>query len=79
MQVRSAASNSTLKCLEKLQEKAIRIINLAPYNCHTEPLFKKCEILSLKCLIKFFKISFMYEKLGVDCIQYKVKNSVVPT
>jgi hypothetical protein len=57
----SSAPDSTLNCLVKLQKKAIRIINKAPYNCHTEPLFKKCEILPLMCLVKFFKIMFMYD------------------
>jgi Reverse transcriptase (RNA-dependent DNA polymerase) len=57
----SSAPNSVLNRLEKLQKKAIRIINGAPYNCHTEPLFKSCEILPLKYLVKFFKILFMYD------------------
>jgi hypothetical protein len=57
----SSALNSTLNCLVKLQKKAIRVINHAPYNCHTEPLFKQCEILPLMYLVKFFKILFMYD------------------
>jgi hypothetical protein len=57
----SSAPTSTLNCLVKLQKKAIRIINHAPYNCHTKPLFKQCEILPLMYLVKFFKILFMYD------------------
>ena len=28
-----------------LQKKALRITNFAPFNAHTTPLFKKCNIL----------------------------------
>jgi Reverse transcriptase (RNA-dependent DNA polymerase) len=57
----SSAPVGTISLLEKLQKKAIRIINLAPYNSHTEPLFKKSEILPLKNLIEYFKVLFMYD------------------
>jgi hypothetical protein len=57
----SCAPDSTLNSIVKLQKKAIRIINNAPYNCHTEPLFKKCEILPFMYLVKYFKILFMYD------------------
>ena len=45
----------------KLQKKAIRIINGAKYNSHTESLFKKCKILPLPSLIEYFKIQFMQQ------------------
>jgi Reverse transcriptase (RNA-dependent DNA polymerase) len=57
----SSAAASTLNPLEKIQKKAIRTINLAPYNSHTEPLFKSSKILPLKYLIEYFKILFMYD------------------
>jgi sulfur relay (sulfurtransferase) DsrF/TusC family protein len=57
----SSAPVSIISLLEKTQKKAIRIINLAPYNSHNEPLFKKSEILPLKNLIEYFKLLFMYD------------------
>ena len=41
------------------QKSAIRIISGAAYNAHTEPLFKKLEILPLPDLISFAKLQFM--------------------
>jgi hypothetical protein len=46
------ANSSILKKNVSLQKRAIRIINNAGYNYHTDPLFKKCEI---------FKLSDMYQ------------------
>ena len=42
-----------------MQKKAIRIINNAKYNAHTEPLFKNSGILPLPKLIEFFNLQFM--------------------
>jgi hypothetical protein len=61
IQIWSAAPSNVISKLEKLQKKAIRIICGSNFNSHTEPLFKKCEILPLKLLIHFFKILFMYD------------------
>jgi hypothetical protein len=44
---------------KKKQKDAVRIVTLSPYNSHTEPLFKKLNILPLKQLIMYFKIQFM--------------------
>ncbi len=41
------ANSSILKKNVSLQKRAIRIINNAGYNYHTDPLFKKCEIFKL--------------------------------
>ena len=41
------------------QKSSIRIISGAAYNAHTEPLFKKLEILPLPDLISFAKLQFM--------------------
>jgi hypothetical protein len=57
----SAAPQHVVNSLEKMQKKAIRMINNAPYNSHTEPLFKKCKILPLNLLVKYFKLLFMYD------------------
>ena len=42
-----------------MQKTAIRIISGAAYNAHTEPLFKKLEILPLPDLVLFSKLQFM--------------------
>ena len=55
----SCASNSLINMLFKLQKSAIRIISHTQYNSHTEPLFKKLEILPLPDLIHMTKIQFM--------------------
>jgi hypothetical protein len=53
----SAAPTYVINSLVKLQKKALR----APYNGHTEPLFKINCILPLKLLIKYFVLLFMYD------------------
>ena len=44
-----------------MQKRAIRIINNAPYNGHTEPLFKKSRILKLYDLYEYQCIMFMFD------------------
>ena len=34
-----------------LQKKALRIMNFAPFNAHTAPLFKSCNILKFADII----------------------------
>ena len=41
------ADNKIIHPAIMLQKRAIRIINNAPYNSHTEPKFRKSEILKL--------------------------------
>jgi hypothetical protein len=60
----SCTSFSNLKTLKK--KDAIRIGTHSLYNAHTEPLFKKLNILPLQQLIQYFKIQFMQ--------QYKFKH-----
>ena len=55
----SCTADSSLKPLFVKQKMAIRILNNASYNAHTEPLFKVCEILPLEQLCEFFKLQFM--------------------
>ena len=59
IQIWSCCSPSSLNDLFKLQKTALRIICNTPYNSHTEPLFKREEILPLPDLITFFKIQFI--------------------
>ena len=42
-----------------MQKSAIRIITGSSYNSHTEPLFKRLQILPLPDLISFSKLQFM--------------------
>jgi hypothetical protein len=55
----SCTTLNVLKSIEKMQKSAIRILSNATYNAHTEPLFKKLNILPLRDLIKFFNLQLM--------------------
>ena len=55
------ANKSILKPLEILQKRAIRTINKAHFNSHTEPLFKSCEILKVADLFTYQAAMFMYD------------------
>jgi len=59
IQIWSCCSQNLINDLFKLQKAAVRIICNVRYNDHTEPLFKKEEILPLPDLISFFKIQLM--------------------
>ncbi len=52
---------SSVKQIEILQKKAIRIINKKPYNAHTEPLFRKEKILKVTDLFKLQASTFVYD------------------
>ena len=60
IQIWSCARSNLINEIYKMQKAAIRIIFGASYNAHTEPLFKKLEILPLPDLISFTKIQFMH-------------------
>jgi hypothetical protein len=60
IQIWSSTKLSFYGELFKLQKASIRIITNSKYNAHTEPLFKKCNILPLPDLINFFKVQFMH-------------------
>ena len=59
IQIWSCCANNLINDLFKLQKAAVRIICNTSYNSHTEPLFKKEDILPLPDLILFFKLQFM--------------------
>ncbi len=59
IQIWSSTSPANFQNLVTLQKSAVRIITNAKYNAHTEPIFKKCNILPLPNLIEFFKLQFM--------------------
>ena len=60
IQVWSCCTQKLINELFKLQKSAIQIICNVNYNFHTEPLFKREEILPLPDLISFFKVQFMH-------------------
>jgi hypothetical protein len=60
-QLWSCCSESLLKPIITKQKMAIRILSNAKYNSHTEPLFKKQNILPFAQLCQFFKIQFMQQ------------------
>lgn len=55
----SIASQSTLSKLIIMQKNAVRIISNAKYNSHTEPIFKKLQILPFNQLVQFFNLQIM--------------------
>ena len=81
--------NSTsllLKTTAKLQKRAIRYINKASYNSHTEPLFKQSNILKLEDQYRYEALLFMYNYyihkiphsfMGVFKQNYEIQNTQV--
>ena len=67
IQIWSCSCSSPVNEIYKVQKNAIRIIAGKPYNAHTEPLFKKLQIMPLPDLITFSKIQFIphLTKLGL--------------
>jgi len=47
--------------LNKLQKKAIRIVSGATYNAHTQPLFKKLELLTIEDIKKLQDLKFIFK------------------
>jgi len=75
---------STLSKTISLQKRAIRLISKAPYNSHTEPLFKQNNILKIKDLyeqqIAIFMHSWEQNKLPVSFNNsFKLNVQVNPT
>jgi len=61
IQLWTCCSDSLLKPIIQKQKMAIRIIAGAKYNSHTEPLFKRLNILPFNMLSQYFKIQFMQQ------------------
>ena len=55
------AVDKTLNKTKLLQKRALRIINKAKYNSHTDPLFVKSEILKLSDMYKMQVCAFMFD------------------
>ena len=60
IQIWSCCPTANINELFKLKKTAVRTLYNAKYNAHTEPLFKKEEILPLPDLISLKKIQFMH-------------------
>ena len=60
IQIWSCSCSDPLNEIFKMQKSAIRIITGSSYNSHTEPLFKRLQILPLPDLISFSKLQFMH-------------------
>jgi hypothetical protein len=61
IQVWTTCATGMINNIFKLQKRAIRLIHNAPYNAHTESLFKESRILPLPKLIEFFQLQFMQQ------------------
>jgi Reverse transcriptase (RNA-dependent DNA polymerase) len=64
VEIWGSATISTTNELYLKQKSAVRIINNSKYNAHTEPIFKKHEILKLTDLIDHCKSKLMFQILN---------------
>ena len=55
------ARSSALQKTVTLQKRAIRTINRAHYNNHTEPLFKKLSIMKVADMYEYQVVLFMHD------------------
>jgi hypothetical protein len=58
------------KSLEKLQKKAVQVIANSKYNAHSEPLFKKLGILSIKDILKKKMYKFYFKLSNLNLPNY---------
>ena len=63
-QIWSCCPKSSLKKLEILKKKSVRIISNSNYNAHTAPLLKKYEILKLDDQILYSKLVFFSDYIN---------------
>ena len=56
--------------LYKLQKRAMRIITLAPYNAHSEPLFKSLNILTISDIFTLFQLKFYHKLINNEFPSY---------
>ena len=47
--------------LERILKKCIRVVSNSKYNAHTEPLYKKLELLKLKDILVLIELKFYYK------------------
>ena len=61
LQIWGSANKTLLNKIGKIQKRALRTITKANYNSHTEPLFRKCEILKIEDQYEHQTSLFMYD------------------
>jgi hypothetical protein len=59
----SCANKSNIKPLINMQKRAVRVITSSKYNAHTEPIFKKLNILPVLQLITYSRLFFIHNYL----------------
>ena len=64
----SMTTLTNINIINILQKKCIRIMNFAPFNCHTTSLFKENKILKLNDIIKIQQLK----------LAFKFKNNTLP-
>lgn len=62
----------------KIQKKAMRIITLNKYNSHTEPLFKKLNLLKVEDILKLQELKFYFRYIHKNLPDYLLKWQIVP-
>ena len=70
-------STSSLKMLETIQDKAIRIINFAPFNSKTDHLYKNSKILKFTDYIKLQNFLLVHDVINKN-IPFALQNSFTP-
>ena len=64
IQVWGIHNNQAINEIEKLQEKAIRIMSFKGRNENTNPLFKKLEIMKFKDILQYNNVIFAYDQIN---------------
>ena len=62
--------------LYKIQKKAVRIIERAKYNAHTDPIFKELNIIKIHDLVKLNELK-LYYKFKHDMLPHYISNSIL--
>ena len=70
------------KCdrINKLQKKAIRIVSLSKYSAHTEPIFKRLNLLTVADILKIQELKFYltrtYHEYAKCCIRHNIPRTI---
>ena len=64
------ASSTNLQRLQKLQNRAARIVSDSPYDAHSEPLIKKLVWLTIKQVIDTETVKIVYKALHNEASKY---------
>ena len=70
-------STSSIKRLESIQNKAIRIINFAPYNSKTDHLYKRLKILKFTDYVKLQNFLLVHDVINKKT-PFALQNSFIP-